>query len=114
MPTATLLNLPIVVGPRAEAGRSTICTQKSVQLHVTTEAQKRVTKMCLRFYWGSNPWRLGYARRTYVEGWFGVLKNTTATGFHCGSYQFKGASSCEHRLGDGSPNDEFAFASGLA
>ena len=90
MATATLLNLPIVVGPPAEVGRPTICTQKSVQLHVTTEAQKRVTKMYQRFYWGSKQWRLSYARRTYVEGWFGVLKNTTATGFHRGSHQFKG------------------------
>lgn len=90
MATATVLNLPIIVDPPAEVGRPTICTQKSVQLHVTTEAQKRVTKMYQRFYWGSKQWRLSYARRTYVESWFGVLKNTTATGFHRGSHQFKG------------------------
>lgn len=90
MATATLLNLPIVIGPPAEIGRPAICTQKSVQLHVITESQKRITKMYQRLYWGSRQWRLSYARRTYVEGWFGVLKNTTATGFHRGSHQFRG------------------------
>ena len=43
-----------------------------------------------REYWGSKKWRDSYSRRTYVEGWFGVLKNTTATGFHRGSHQFVG------------------------
>jgi hypothetical protein len=90
MATATLLNLPIIMEPPAEVGRPSICTQKSVQLHVKTEAQKRATKTYQRFYWGSKQWRLSYARRTYVESWFGVLKNTTATGFHRGSHQFRG------------------------
>ena len=90
MATATLINLPIIMEPPAEVGRPSICTQKSVQLNVKTEAQKRVTKMYQRFYWGSDQWRISYARRTYVESWFGVLKNTSATGFHRGSHQFRG------------------------
>lgn len=47
-------------------------------------------KVYQRSYWGSKQWRLNYARRTYVEGWFGVLKNTPAIGYHRGSHQFTG------------------------
>lgn len=90
MATAVLLNLPTVETPPEVIGRPSICTQQSVQIQVKSEREKIVMKVYQRSYWGSNPWRLSYARRTYVEGWFGVLKNTTATGYHRGSHQFTG------------------------
>jgi hypothetical protein len=90
MATAIKLNLPIVANPPGEIGRPSICTQQSVQVQVKTVPQQIVMKIYQRSYWGSASWRLSYARRTYVEGWFGVLKNTTATGYHRGSHQFTG------------------------
>ena len=90
MATATLLDMPTVIDTPGVIGRPSICTQKSVQIQVKSEPEKMVMKVYQRSYWGSNSWRLSYARRTYVEGWFGVLKNTTATGYHRGSHQFTG------------------------
>lgn len=88
--TAIQLHLPIVTNPPGEIGRPSICTQQSVQMQVKTKPQKMAMKIYQRSYWGSNSWRLNYARRTYVESWFGVLKNTPSTGFHRGSHQFRG------------------------
>lgn len=90
MATAIQLNLPTVTNPPAEIGRPSICTQQSVQIQVKSEREKIVMKIHQRSYWGSNSWRSSYARRTYVEGWFGVLKNTSSTGYHRGSHQFTG------------------------
>ena len=45
-------------------------------------------KIYQRSYWGSNSRRMSHERRTYIEGWFGVLKNTKATGYYRGSHQF--------------------------
>lgn len=88
--TAIELNLPMISNPPEIIGRPTICTQKSVQLYIQTLEEKRAMKLQQRYYWGSKQWRLSYARRTFVEGWFGVLKNTSSTGFHRGSHQFVG------------------------
>ena len=90
MATAITAQLPQISNPPAEIGRPSICTQQTVQIQVLTDDQKRAMKMYQRSYWGSKVWQSTYARRTYVEGWFGVLKNTTATGFHRGSHQFMG------------------------
>jgi hypothetical protein len=90
MATAIAAQLPVISNPPAEIGRPSICTQQTVQIQVSTDPQKRAMKMYQRSYWGSKVWQSTYARRTYVEGWFGVLKNTTATGFHRGSHQFMG------------------------
>ncbi|NQU37537.1 MAG: hypothetical protein HQ526_08105 [Actinobacteria bacterium] len=43
-----------------------------------------------KHYWATPAWRKDFNRRTYVEGWFGVLKSATATGLNRGSHQFNG------------------------
>lgn len=90
MATAVQANLPIVTDFPGEISRPKICTQESVQIRITKDEEKKVMKMHQRHYWGSKSWRQSYNRRTFVEGWFGVLKNTSSTGFHRGSHQFVG------------------------
>ena len=90
MATAVKALLPIVTDVPDEVGRPKICTQESVQIRITNEEEEIAMKLHQRFYWGSKSWRLSYARRTFVESWFGVLKNTSSTGFHRGSHQFVG------------------------
>ena len=90
MATAVQANLPIVTDIPNEVGRPKLCTQESVQIKITKKEEETAMKMHQRYYWGSKSWRLSYARRTFVEGWFGVLKNTSSTGFHRGSHQFVG------------------------
>jgi len=88
--TAIANNLPIIEIVSTDENLPSICTQMSVQFRIQTEKQMIALKMAQKFYWGSREWMLSYARRTYVEGWFGVLKNSSATGFHRGSHQFTG------------------------
>lgn len=90
MATAVQANLPIVTDVPDEVGRPKICTQESVQVKISNKDEEMVMKMHQRYYWGSKSWRQSYNRRTFVEGWFGVLKNTSSTGFHRGSHQFVG------------------------
>jgi hypothetical protein len=90
MATAVQANLPIVTNVPDEVGRPKICTQESVQIRITKKKEEVTMKMHQRYYWGSKSWRQSYNRRTFVEGWFGVLKNTSSTGFHRGSHQFVG------------------------
>ena len=90
MATAVKALLPIVTDVPDEVGRPKICTQESVQIKITNKEEEIAMKLHQRFYWGSRSWRLSYARRTFVESWFGVLKNTSSTGFHRGSHQFVG------------------------
>ena len=87
---ATELGLPIIANPPGEEGRPAICRQQTVQLKAETDEQQMAMKMHQKHYWGSDPWRLDYNRRTYVEGWFGVLKNNSATGTRRGSHQYVG------------------------
>lgn len=90
MATAVRALLPIVTDVPGEVGRPKICSQESVQIKITNKNEEIAMKLYQRPYWGSRSWRLSYARRTFVEGWFGVLKSTPATGFHRGSHQFVG------------------------
>lgn len=90
MASAVKAVLPIVTDVPDEVGGPKICTQESVQIKITKKDEEIVMKMHQPYYWGSKSWRLSYARRTFVEGWFGVLKNTSSTGFHRGSHQFVG------------------------
>ena len=85
---ALTLGLPLIkpsddVMPR-------LCTQETVQIEVKTPTQAVAMKVHQDHYWGSDPWRKDYARRTYVEGFFGVLKNESGTGHSRGTHQFIG------------------------
>ncbi|MCB9412999.1 MAG: hypothetical protein H6525_09170 [Actinobacteria bacterium] len=89
VPAATAAGLPIITPP-AEPDRPKACTQDTVTLRLKTDAQKAAMKLAQPLYWGSPEWRRTYARRTYIEGWFGVLKSETSTDHRRGSHQFRG------------------------
>jgi hypothetical protein len=88
--TATANGLPIISNPPDEVGRPSICTQDTVQLTIKSPLQARAMKLHQTHYWGSRAWRKAFNRRTYVEGFFGVLKSATATGLDRGTHQFVG------------------------
>lgn len=79
-----------IVTPTGESPLPRLCTQNTVQLHITTAAQARAMKVHQEHYWGSPNWIKDYARRTFVEGFFGVLKSASATGHRRGTHQFDG------------------------
>lgn len=87
---AAIHNLPTVSDPPAAIDRPKICTQATVTLRMTTPAQQRAMKLHQPDYWGSPAWEKNYARRTRIEGWFGVLKSASSTGMDRDSYQFRG------------------------
>ena len=89
VPAATTVGLPVVTPP-AETDRPKICHQDTVTLRLRTDAQKTAMKLSQPQYWGTPEWERNYARRTYVEGWFGVLKSKTSTDCRRGSHQFRG------------------------
>lgn len=88
--TAVELGLPIIHEPPPETTAPRICKQDTVQLHIQNDDQAKAMKMHQKHYWGTRAWRNDFNRRTYVEGWFGVLKSATATGLNRGSHQFNG------------------------
>lgn len=88
--TAVELGLPIVVDPPADDIAPAVCRNDTVTMRVRTDDEARAMKLAQKLYWGSRPWRRKYARRTFVEGWFGVLKSSTSTGLDRGSHAFVG------------------------
>ena len=50
-------------------------------------------------YWGSEKWRLRYNARTYVEGAFGNLKNTTTENVERGFFQVVGLAKVSFMVG---------------
>ena len=86
---ATAAGLPVVTPP-AEEDRPKVCCQETVTLRLRTDEQKTTMKLAQPHYWGGPEWRRDYARRTYVESWFGVLKSKTSTGLTRGTHQFRG------------------------
>ena len=88
--TAMEANLPLIADPPAEIGRPSICGQQTVQVQIESREQRIFMKPYQRHYWGSKDWYKSYSRRTYVEGWFGIFKNDTSTGYDRGSHQFRG------------------------
>ena len=89
VPAAATAGLPVVTPP-AEADRPKVCCQDTVTLHLRTDAQKTAMKLAQPQYWGSPEWGRNYARRTYIEGWFGVLKSKSSIDCRRGSHQFRG------------------------
>ena len=77
---ATELGLPIVASPPTPADAPAMCRQKVFTLQVTTPKQEQVMKLYQDQYWGSPKHRANYSRRTYVEGFFGILKSGNSAG----------------------------------
>jgi hypothetical protein len=88
--TALQLGLPVVQNPPEPKVAPPICIQGSVTMRIQTEADERTMKNSQKEYWGSRKWKSLYGRRTFVEGFFGVLKGSSSTGLNRGSYRFVG------------------------
>lgn len=87
---AAVHSLEVVTTPPSPEERPKVCTQDTVTLRANSLAQKRAMKLAQPDYWGSKNWYKNFARRTRIEGWFGVLKNGNATGLRKDSHQFRG------------------------
>lgn len=85
---ARTLNLPIIHNPPKHP--PSICTQKSVGLKIATSKQAVLLKSHQRHYWGSRKQMALAGRRTFVEGFFGVLKGDTAAAKRRGSSLYTG------------------------
>ena len=84
------LGLPIVVKPPHPDEAPTLCSQNSVGLKITTDEQATAMKVHQKFLWGTPKWIAKYARRTFVEGWFGIFKGDTAAAKKRGSSLYVG------------------------
>lgn len=69
--------LPIVQQPPDAATAPSACTNSTFT--VDGDAQPKVIQ---RHYWGGKKWRHSYNRRTFVEGYFGNLKNPSTERVH--------------------------------
>ncbi len=67
---ATAAGLPIVANPPDPAHAPDMCTNKTVTIPRADHG-----KLYQKHYWGDEKWSRIYAKRTYVEGVFGNLKN---------------------------------------
>ncbi len=80
--------LPIVEPP--ESDPAPCCIQDTVTLAINSEAEQRIMKTHQPHYWGSEKWEASFARRTYVEGWFGSLKNSAVGRLNDKTHQYRG------------------------
>lgn len=67
-----------------------VCQQDTATVRIETPTQKRAMKTLQPDYWGSSKWRESYNRRTYIEGFFGCLKNQSIAGVDHETSQFRG------------------------
>ena len=63
-----------------------VCTQKTVKVRPPAQA----LKLYQRNYWGSEAWAKVYNLRTYVEGVFGNLKNSSCENLRRGCTRGRG------------------------
>lgn len=64
------MDLPEIANPPAKSTAPKCCNQVTVTIPGAAMA-----KLAQEHYWGSPEWIASYIRRTYVEGYFGNLKN---------------------------------------
>jgi hypothetical protein len=79
--------LPIVQDPPALATAPSCCTNTS---GVASVRDPRVLKHEQANYWGTEKWQAAYNRRSYVEGYFGSLKNHDTEDIRRGFTKFVG------------------------
>lgn len=77
--------LPVISRPPAAADAPKCCTQSTVSL-----GEDGQRKLWQGDYWGSKDWRLSNNRRTYVEGAFGNMKNSSTENLTRGSFRITG------------------------
>ena len=68
----------------------TMCHQDTVGLPITTPQQASAMKVHQHHYWGSRQHRALMSLRTYVEGWFGILKGDSSASKRRGSSLYVG------------------------
>ena len=83
--TATEGGLPLIANPPAADVAPKCCTQKTVTLR--EDGQR---KLWQEEYWGSLEWVLSNNRRTYVEGVFGNIKNSSTENLTRGTFRITG------------------------
>ena len=74
MDAAEQLGLPTVENPPDRATAPLCCTQDTVRVKLDPKHGMN-PKLVQQHYWGSEDWEGSYKRRTYVEGFFGTLKD---------------------------------------
>ena len=79
--------LPMVQDPPDPATAPACCTNSS---GITSDTTPQMRKHQQPHYWGSPDWHQAYTRRTYVEGFFGSLKNVDAQRLTRGFTKFVG------------------------
>ena len=79
------LGLPIVANPPDPEAAPACCTQRAV----STKADAQL-KLAQPHYWGDAKWRQSYARRSYVEGSFGNIKNPSTENLRRGFFRVTG------------------------
>jgi hypothetical protein len=82
---ATENGLPIIISPPDRATAPACCTQRTV----STGADAQL-KLSQPHYWGSEKWERSYALRTYVEGWYGSLKDPSTENVRRGFFRVTG------------------------
>jgi hypothetical protein len=100
---ARQLELTVVARPPAEEEKPRCCSQRTFMIRVDPadeadtprerDAKKKLAKAMKHAqdeYWGDPRWTTSYARRTYVEGAFGNLKNPNTENVHRGLFRFNG------------------------
>jgi len=63
-------DVPLNLNPPDPSTAPSCCSQRTIE--VPEEAQGKLRQ---KYRWGSDDWIRDYARRTYVEAWFGELRN---------------------------------------
>lgn len=84
---AKAAGLPIVDNPPDLATAPKCCTNASGVVSLRSPEQRKHEQ---EHYWGTDDWQLAYDLRTYVEGFFGSLKNPDTEGVRRGFTKFVG------------------------
>lgn len=74
-------DVPLVLNPPVLATAPTCCTQRTVSVGADAQAKLRQEHP-----WGGDAWRTEFARRTFVEGGFGTLRNPALGGLARGLF----------------------------
>jgi hypothetical protein len=81
---------PVVASPPPLDESPALCRQDTVGLPITTPQQASAMKVHQHHYWGTREHRALMSLRTFVEGWFGILKGDSSASKRRGSSLYVG------------------------
>jgi hypothetical protein len=84
---AVSAGLPVFRDPPPAERAPGCCTNTTGVVAITS---RRLNKLAQPYAWGTRPWEKAYNLRTYVEGYFGSLKNDDAENLGRGQSKFTG------------------------